>query len=380
MTITYYPPALASVHDDLVFTVTDAHTADPVTYPNYKFIADVYVNGVQVARLKKAPNPTTLVGVFDVAPVVRNYLQAVFAPTTALQSFELGAGAFYVDLQVRFGEEYGFTSFYNITDSVSQKVYNNYNRQLFGDDSSLDGRPDNVITNMPFASVFLNQDYSFISYFPTTTSGVTVDITPDNGSLFSTSIIPSSGYAGQILNVAPNVINALSAGKINAGTSYYTVSIGGESYRYNVICEAMYEMFELHWLNQYGGYDSKIFSKVSRNTVNIQRSSFGVLPYTVDGSGAVSYYTGATYNETIHNYANQFTDKLTLNSNFLTDAEYEWLYDLLVSTQVFIYINGFFKSVVITDNNYEIKKRVNDNLTNLTLTVDMGKQMNAQYR
>jgi len=380
MTITYYPPALASVHDDLVFTVTDPHTADPVTYPNYKFIADVYVNGAQVARLKKAPNPTTLVGVFDVAPVVRNYLQAIFAPTAALQSFELGQGQFYVDLQVRFGEEYGFTSFYNLADSTTQKVYNNYNRQLFGDDSSLEGKPDNVITNMPFASVFLNQDYSFISYFPTTTSGVTVDITPDNGSLFSTSITPSTAYFGQVLNVAPNIINALSAGKINAGTSYYTVSIGGESYRYNIICEPLYEMFELHWLNQYGGYDSKLFTKVSRNTVNVQRSSFGVLPYTVDGSGAVSYYTGDVYNETVRNYANQFTEKLTLNSNFLTDAEYEWLYDLLVSTQVFIYMNGFFKSVVITDNNYEIKKRVNDNLTNLTLTIDMGKQMNAQYR
>jgi hypothetical protein len=380
MTITYFPPAYASVHDDLIFTVTDAHTADPVTYPNYKFIADVYVNGVQVARLKKVPNPVTLVGVFDVSPVVRNYLQAVFAPTLALQSFQLPRGQFYLDLQVRFGEEYLFTSYYNIAASTTQKVYNNYNRQLFGTDSSLTGKANNVISNMPVASVFLNQDYSFISYFPTSTSSVTIQITPDNGSLFSTSITPSTAYFGQVLNVTPNAINLLSANKINAGTSYYIVNVGGESFRYNIICEPQYDIYELHWLNQYGGYDTKLFTKVSRTNASVQRSSFGVLPYTVDSGGGVSYYTGQVYNETIHNYANQFTERLTLNSNFLTDAEYEWLYDLLVSTQVYIYQNGYFKSVTITDNNYELKKRVNDNLTNLTITVEQGKTFNAQFR
>lgn len=380
MTIEYFPVALASVHDELIFTVTDAHTADPVTYPNYKFIADVYVNGTQVARLKKAPNPTTLVGVFDVSPVVRNYLQAVFAPTTALQSFQLPRGEFYVDVQVKFGEEFSFTSYYNLATSTSQKVYNNYNRNLFGTDTSLYGKGDNVITNMPFAQVLLNQDYSFISYFPTSTSSVTIDITPNNGSLFSTSITPSTAYFGQILNVTPNVINALSPGKINGGTSYYTVNIGGESYRYNVICEPTYHVYELHWLNQYGGYDTKLFTKVSRNNVSVQRSSFGVLPYTVDSGGDVSYYAAQVYNETIHNYANQFTEKLTLNSDLLTDSEYTWLYDLMVSPQVYIYMNGYFKSVVITDNNYEVKKRINDQLTNLTLTVDFGKTLNSQYR
>ncbi len=380
MTITYFPAALASVHDDLVFTVTDAHTNDPVTYPNYKFIADVYVNGVQVARLKKAPNPITLVGIFDVSPVVRNYLQAVFAPTLNLQSFQLGQSEFYIDLQVKFGEEYGFTSYYNLVTSSMLKVYNNYNRQLFGTATSLYGKNDNVITNMPFGQVFLNQDYSFISYFPTSTSAVTIDITPDNGSLFSTSITPSTAYFGQILNVTPNVINALSANKINGGTSYYTVNIGGETYRYNIICEARYDVYELHWLNQYGGYDSKLFTKVSRKQVPIQRASFNTLPYTVDGSGNVAYYSGHTYNETVHNYANQFTEKLVLNSDLLTDSEYEWLYDLLVSPQVYIYMNGYFKSVVITDNNYEVKKRINDNLTNLTITIDLSKQLNSQYR
>ncbi len=380
MTITYFPAALSSVHDDLVFTVTDAHTSDPVTYPNYKFIADVYVNGTQIARLKKAPNPISLVGIFDVSPVVRNYLQAVFAPTLNLQSFQLGQSEFYIDLQVKFGEEYGFTSFYNLVTSTSQKVYNNYNRQLFGTATSLDGKADNVITNMPFAQVFLNQDYSFISYFPTSTGSVTIDITPDNGSLFSTTITPSTAYFGQILNVTPNVINALSPGKINGGTSYYTVNIGGETYRYNIICEARYDAMELHWLNQYGGYDTKLFTKVSRKQVPIQRSSFNTLPYTVDGSGNVAYYSGHTYNETVHNYANQFTEKLVLNSDFLTDSEYTWLYDLLVSPQVYIYMNGYFKSVVITDNNYEVKKRINDQLTNLTITIDLSKQLNSQYR
>jgi hypothetical protein len=380
MTITHYPPAYASVHDDLVFTVTDPHTADPATYPNYKFIADVYVNSVQVARLKKAPNPVTNVGVFDVSPVVRNYIQAVFKPTLNTVSFNLVVNEFYIDLQVKFGEEYSFTSFYNINNSANQSVYNNYNRQLFGTDSSLAAKVDLVASNMPLKqSVYSNQSFSFLSVF-SFASTVDFSIHAQTGGTYSFGTSGPTSNNMFILNFAPLAINADAPGTIKPADSYYDVTVNGDKYRYYIICEPQYDIYELHFLNQYGGYDTKLFSKVSRTNVNIQRSSFGVLPYAVDSGGDVSYYSGQVYNETVHNYANQFTERLTLNSNFLTDAEYEWLYDLLVSTQVYIYYNGFFKSVTVTDNNYELKKRVNDNLTNLTITVEQGKTFNAQYR
>jgi hypothetical protein len=56
------------------------------------------------------------------------------------------------------------------------------------------------------------------------------------------------------------------------------------------------------------------------------------------------------------------------------------LADLILSPMVFIEDGGYFFPCVITDTNYEVKKFINDDLTNLTISVEFGKQLNAQFR
>lgn len=129
MTVTFEPSDYDSVHDALIYTVFDAHAEDPGTYPNYKYIAQIYVNSVLIATLRKVPNPDTNIGVFDIGQAVRSYLMAVFTPTSNIQSFELGVSQFYISLQVKFGEESNYTSTYDIVNSDTVKVYNNYNNK-----------------------------------------------------------------------------------------------------------------------------------------------------------------------------------------------------------------------------------------------------------
>jgi hypothetical protein len=97
-------------------------------------------------------------------------------------------------------------------------------------------------------------------------------------------------------------------------------------------------------------------------------------------AGVHYWNSGNVYNETEYVYATQYSEKMQLNSDLLTDADYIWLYDLMVSPQVYIFINGYFIPCVITDNNYEVKKRINDDLTNLTINIEFGKNLNAQFR
>jgi hypothetical protein len=52
--------------------------------------------------------------------------------------------------------------------------------------------------------------------------------------------------------------------------------------------------------------------------------------------------------------------------------------DLILSPMVFIEDGGYFFPCVISDSNYEPKKFINDDLTNLTMNVEFGKQLNAQ--
>lgn len=379
------PAAFSSANGDLIYTVADTvKVADPVTYPNLKFIADVYVGATMIARIKKIPDPVTGIGIFNIGPVIRSYLNAIFDPViNTLVAQELGVGAFNLVVTLKFGEEYAFTDNLNLVVDAPRTYFNNYNGRLIGITSSLVGLTDKVISNTPLIKqTFLSSSYNFLPYFPTTTAPVNVTITPfGGGAVHVLSFTPSAANNLQLLNVSPVVLNALHPGTISAATFMYTVQIGIQTFTFNVICEPMYRPYTIHFMNQYGGFDSKIFPKVSRKTFDITKADFGKLPYTVDGSGNVSYKSAnGVYNENRSTYSSQYKEMLQLNSDLLTDQEYAWLSDLLLSPLIYIEDGAYLFPCVITDTNYEPKKAVNDDQTNLVINIEYGTQLNAQFR
>src|SRR4051812_33871473 len=114
--ITAFPADYSSLHGDLIYTVSETdHTADPVTYPNYKFVGDVYVGADLVARIKKVPDPVTGIGVFNISQIVRNYIMTVFAPRpNHLRAQIMGDGEFFLKITMKFGEEYAYTTYTNL--------------------------------------------------------------------------------------------------------------------------------------------------------------------------------------------------------------------------------------------------------------------------
>jgi hypothetical protein len=385
MTILATPPSFSSLQDDLVYTVSEpTHTSDPVLYPNYKFIGDVYVGSTLVARIKKVPDPITQIGIFNIGQIVRNYIATTFNPAAgAIVAQELGDGQFSLSVTMKFGEEYGFTAFFALVADSSRTYFNNYNGRLIGATSSITALANKIATNQPTtANLLLSNSYYFISYFTTNTVGISYTVTPSgSGSGFSGTITPSVSNEMIILNLSPIALNAAHPGTINAATTSYTVQVGSQTYTFKIFCEPQYQTYMIHFLNQYGGFESKVFSKVSRKILEIQRQDFGKLPFTVDASGVVGYKNAnGVYNESRSVYSSQYTERLTLNSDLLTDQEYRWLSDLILSPMVFIEDGGYFFPCVISDTNYEPKKFINDDLTNLTMNVEFGKQLNAQFR
>lgn len=390
MTLLYNPGAYFSVHNDLIFTVLDSVKAnDPALYPNYKYICDVYIGLTLVARLSAVPRPDTKIGVFNVSNIIRNYVANNFNPLAGdLRAQELGENEFYVTAQLKFGEDYNFTTYPDVLVDSERIYFNHWNP------NSISAYADKVISNRPYATkVYRNASFNFVPFMPSDDTNVSLVIKAYRGTtLLNTTTqtygpTPGSSNMQQLYNLAPNVINAFAPGFINDTVEYYTVEfsttniVGDSIYRFNLFCEAIYEVFTLHFLNQFGGIESKSFNKVSRKSIDIDRSDFGKLPYTIPANGNPSYYnTGNVYNEQESVFAVQWKEKMALNSDFLTDAEYIWLQELIVSPQIYIEINGFFHPVKITAKDYELRKGVNDNLTNLTLTIEFGKQFNSQYR
>lgn len=501
---TYY-----SAHGDLIFVVYEAVKAvDPITYPDYKYVCDVYIGATLVARIKKFPQPDNKRGVFPVGDIIRGYVSAIFNPvSTTLRSQELGLGEFFINATMKFGEEYSFTLTSNLTVDAARKYFNHYNGRLIGQNTTLEDYLDKVVSVRPYAiGINLADNFTFIPYFPSTTNPITItvikygqivpasavtiewgysasdpydgdltntvfqfagsyasgvntfdlnftlddkylivkepatqpvktdwsntafnfgtfpdsvfrepeiaggyryyvsripvvlddttySITFSNGNpnpvtigvstgTYTADITPSAALTLQIFNVSPGLLNILTPGFIDSDVTYYTVQFGATSlYRFDMVCEPRYEIHRLHFLNRFGGFETRNFSKVSRKNLKIDKADFGKLPYTIDSNGAVSYHNANNvYNETTSVYSSQYSEKLTLNTDILSDEEYAWLQDLILSPLVYIEQEGYFISIGITANNYELKKQINDKLTNLTIDIEFGDKLNTQFR
>ncbi|MFT3679435.1 MAG: hypothetical protein QM791_04130 [Ferruginibacter sp.] len=389
------PVYLSSLQGDLIYTVAyPEHTSDPVTFPNFKFVADVYVGATMVARLKKVPDPVTSIGIFNIGNIVRNYIATQFNPQAGiLLAQRLGVGEFSLNVTLKFGEEYAYTLYTNLITDSERTFFNNYNGRLTGNTSSLDNLEDHPLTTRPLNTpVRCDANFNFVPFLPSNTSEFELAIKTYD---FSGNMVqdlyryftPASAFQLHIFNLSKTTINNLLPGMVNDGVKYYTVSFNSPNTPEDTTliftqqCECVYDRYTLHFLNKYGGFESKDFMKVSRKTISIEKKDFGKLTYTVDSSGQVSYRnSNNVYNESRSVYASQYKERMTLNSDFLNDQEYRWLQELVLSPMVYLEQDGFFFPVVISENNYEQRKTVNDELTNLTLSIEFGDQLNAQFR
>jgi hypothetical protein len=123
-----------------------------------------------------------------------------------------------------------------------------------------------------------------------------------------------------------------------------------------------YDSVRLHWLNNLGAFDSFTFLKVSRDKTNVERKQFKKfqpLEYAKTFRAKTNYYTKAS-------------DSITINSDYLTDAEYDGMKQLIESPIIMYEIDeSTYVPVNIIDTNYEFKKYVNDRrMSNIELTIE----------
>lgn len=395
MTLLDSPGSLYSAHGDLIFTVADiVKASDPVTYPDYRYVCDVYIGTTLVARLKSYPRPDTKIGIFNVANIIRNYIAATFNPlapnVTDLAAQTLGENEFWVKATMKFGEEYALTLTTNLLVDSERAYFNHYNGRMLGSNTSLTDYVNKVLSVRPSATpVNDDDDFCFIPFYTffAPTPILISSFTKAGAPMGTYATSHGSSFDGLIIlyNFSPTAINTVSPGLIVPGvTGYYTVRFGGAfapTYRFNLTCESQHEVFTIHFLNRFGGFESRNFTKVSRKTIDIERSEFGKLGYTMDTSGVISYKnSNNVYNETRSVYASQYKEKMTLNTDNLTDDEYTWLGDLILSPMVYVEMDGYFIPCMITANDYEFRKSINDKITNLTMNIEFGEQFNAQYR
>lgn len=291
----------------------------------------------------------------------------------------------------------------------------NYGYNL--EDFELTDSDSKFLTNAPTTQYARLTDYgtlSFLNYVPPNSGGSNIDVDSitikyykaDGSSAGSDDAITntastggaaSSGdattrlsyfgaYPANLQNWSSNFATA-----VGVGLAYYTVQAQATNlsqlYTINIICdnERGYEGIRLTWLNQWGVWDYYTFNMKSVRTVTTNRTSYT----QIDGTWNESTFNIAGYKGGKKNFRVNSTEKLRINTDFVTEAEGVWFEELINSTEVYI-VNGFsadasntitnkyIEPVTVTTSSYIRKTKANNKLMQYTIEIEKSKMKRTQ--
>lgn len=400
ITINSTPANYSTMHSGLWFVVSSTNT----TQTNFKYVFDVYVNNNLVARVKSFPQPVSTKGIFNASTIVRDYWNSYFKPSISpFTTISYTGSDIYVEYEVKFGEEYGGTTYTNL-EETSKFAYNYVQDYLYNTSSNIILTPSTYGTN--YAGKYLtNRDKlqiqfpqsllttgtlftSFLSDAENTSKNLRLTFTKYDG--ITSTATTGSNVAWEdfaLLDLSPRGINNyLGTTFINDSTLIYSAAarineVQKDYLEVKLSC-SQYDIIPLHFLNSLGGYETFHFTLVNRQTRNIERKSFQRLQYEYESATTamdmVDSY-GRLYGGTIPFTTQQkLTYKLT--SDWVNFTDYNWLKELIASPEVYLERNNQFIPINISTTNWTEKKRFADKTFNLELDIDLGLQINSQYR
>jgi hypothetical protein len=369
-----YPSGSPSLQDTL-WHIFDSN----LTSVDLKYVMDIYVGGTQQVRVKLYPEPTTGIGYFDAGPIVRNTMtyEWLTPNNNVLMCEPSVSGQIAQTYQYRIGEETSGVTTLNLA-SGNVTAYNfvppTFKRKVT-DLSVYNGK---AMTNRPTTIEYSLGENLYIPVKDV--SGIVVSTYNANNVKIADTNYGLGGTKafGQLNIGSPALNNPTSV--ITSAVKYYLVQIGSSSYRVNVNCNPKYTSYNLHFMNHLGMFDTAKFDLASRLTMDVTRKSFTKRDYSL-GASAVSYYdANKKYVSSKIDYLNKkdYSYKLTMNAP--TDAEYEWLDELIDSPQVYFELDGYFYPVSIKNNNYEYSKYVNNRLRVFEVDIDINQTRYSQLR
>ncbi len=153
-------------------------------------------------------------------------------------------------------------------------------------------------------------------------------------------------------------------------------------YLFNIIdddCKG-FEKIRLTWLNRLGAWDYYSFTKRNVRTVETQRTSYK----QISGLYNESVFMTHGYKGGKKTFYTNAKERVTLNTDFVTESTATWLEELFTSPEVYIlnefstdgsegYINKYVQPVTITSSTYTKQTRANDDLLQYTLEIERSK-------
>jgi hypothetical protein len=377
---TKVPDSYTSAHDSLWHIISSTNVAQS----SFKYVFDVQVGGATVATLKNYPDSGGY-GVLDVAPIIRNYLGSGFNPSG--HSLLHYAGSFlFVDYAVAYGEEYGGTTYANLTSDTAKGW--NYSLNPFRDSISTYANKFLTTRDRTDGKV-MNGEKFYITYFNANLSAVTATIQKINED-GSNSGSPSTGgtlssLSSLLLDLSPYAINTYLGTSFIASTTYgYKVTIGSDTMIMKQVCAPRFTPVNLVFQNQFGGYDTFGFRLLSRQQKSFKRTTYQTADYQRSGTSMAFKNSSGVHYGGVQALATQIDYSYLVTSDYVSAIDYALGAELLASNEVYLHIttgaNEDYYPIVMKDTNWQEKVSTSDKLFNYQLQFDLGQKQFSQFR
>jgi hypothetical protein len=142
--------------------------------------------------------------------------------------------------------------------------------------------------------------------------------------------------------------------------------------RVDLDCDSRYTSMNLYFINHYGMFDTARFNLAQKKTMSIERKTYQQKEYDFNPSSVDYYDANNVYNESKINFNSKTNWTYKLTMDYPTDAEYEWLSELIDSPQIYAEIDGNYYPVTIKNTNYEYNVYQNDGLKELVVDIDVN--------
>jgi hypothetical protein len=394
-------PALG--YNKILYTLDSTNN----TQPNFKYVADVYVNNSpDYVRIKKPAHPTNGYAAFDLQGVIQDYFNVdSWAPGS---SGVVTCPNSIVEYDVRWGEEYGPASgvvtYQNLSSSLNKYAISaaldeftidaGRNNPLFNyyqyDSNNINGGAQMIfLTAGDRFRIGENDDFVLDFYQDNTAETYFVDIqTFDaNGSVIDTYTYKNDQYPSNTrakkrcrAYVGTRNLNAayLSVGSqpvIDSSVYSYKIRISDSTLTYvsdpitfiiDRQCTKV-DYLRLTWLNQWGGYDTINCYGGFQEMYNYKRSMFKKSNYVWAG-------TSYDFNPTVRTntqFNNDIEYSIKVWSGWVTEGESAWIEGLFRSKDVMVVdtTNNTLVPVNLKTDSYTKKTHARDGLFNYDFEV-----------
>ena len=398
----------------------------------FRFIIDVYVNTTvptvgqesgRVVQIKQQKNEANTANI-DIARVLRSYVKPRFTDASDNPIHEIGqavnGGETAAYIYLNCYEEYATTA----ADEPTERTGNSDNTDFFITNSvhqftegmfpttatyqvtssSSSSVPVKMLTDAPKTQSIATDEYATIAFYNTDLDNVSGDfemiityfdsagtqigtaktlkvVTNLSGDAPITSIANNSqDDAIQFLPVGYANLEKLAtttARPSNAGDTVasYTIQVNNgqtinfQTYTFNVVDRCRFTPRRIAFLNRYGVWDYYTFELKSQEKLsNIERKTIR-RPY---GTWNADGYDYGQHERGLDVFNIEADVEWTLRSDWLEDNEFVWLKQLLMSKEVFMYLDGIWQPVIITSNSYDIKRTQVTKLSNLEISCKLA--------